>query len=288
MKKLFLSLALIGGISVASAQELPQSSPAAKVEQRVGLTDISIEYSRPSTKGRVIFGGLVPYGKLWRTGANMNTTIEVTTPVKIQGNTLEPGKYSVFTIPEQEMWMVIFNRKTDHPGTSGYTDANDIFRVEARVQKLSEPIETFTIGVNNIKEESAQLVFEWENTRASLPIEVDVFPIAKENIAVALDKAEEIDKWKVYRNAANYYHNSDIDADIALEYIDLSLEGNDKSWYSHWLKAEILASKKEYKAATKVAKQAKKVGEDEAKETGKEFHYAEMVDKGIEEWKAMK
>lgn len=288
MKKLFLSLALLGSISIVSAQDLPKPSPSGSLSQRVGLTDIKVDYSRPGVNDRVVIGGLVPYGKLWRTGANMNTTIEFSTSVKIQGQILDKGKYAVFTIPEPEMWMVIFSRKTDHWGTSDYSDANDVLRAEAKVVNLDQPVETFTIDINDIKGESANLVFTWENTRASIPMEFEVVAQAKENIETALYQAEEVDKWKIYRNAANYYHNSNIDSDMALKYINLSIEGNEDSWYSYWLKGEILASKEDYKGAVKAAKQSKKVGEKEAKESGKEFGYAELIDADIKKWEAMK
>lgn len=288
MKKIFLSFALLGSVLMTNAQELPAPSPTAKLEQRVGLTDIEVVYSRPGAKERIVFGSLVPYGQLWRTGANMNTTIEFSTNVNIQGQTLKAGKYSVFTIPEDEMWTIIFNSKTDHPGTVGYSEANDVVRAEAKVEAAGSPVETFTIDINNIKEESAEIVFMWETTKAILPIQVEVKEIAQENIEKAIANSEEVDKWKVYRNAANYYHNAGIENDLALEYINLSIEGKNDSWYSYWLKAEILAEAKKYKEAVKAAKEAKKVGENTAKETGNEFSYAGMIDEGINKWNSMK
>lgn len=288
MKRIFLSFALLGTVFLSNAQELPTPSPSAKIEQRVGLTDIKIEYSRPSAKSRIVFGELVPYGQLWRTGANMNSTIEFSTDVTIQGQALKAGKYSVFTIPEAGMWTVIFNSKADHPGTVGYSEENDVVRAEAQVSEMNGAVETFTIDINNIGTESAEIVFMWENTKAVLPFEVEVKSLAKENIAMALTEAEEVDKWKVYRNAANYYHNNNIESDKALEYINLSIKGKDDSWYSYWLKAEILAEAKNYKDAVKAAKESKKVGEKVAKETGAEFSYGGMIDAGIAKWSAMK
>lgn len=286
MKKILLSLAVLGGALTANAQELPMPSPASKLEQRVGLTDITIEYSRPSMKEREIFGGLVPYGKLWRTGANMNTTIEFSTPVKIYENSLEPGKYSVFTIPEEDTWTIIFNKKTDHPGTMGYTEDNDFLRTEGQVTKVESPVETFTIGINDIRTESATLTFQWANTLVKVPFSVEVKSLAKSNIEEALASSEE--KWRVYRNAANYYHNNDMEAEKALEYINNSIDEKDDSWYSYWLKAEILAAKEDYKGAVKAAKESKKVGMKSAEETGDEFGYTGMIEEGIAKWNDMK
>lgn len=288
MKRIFLSFALLGSVLLSNAQELPSPSPTAKIEQRVGLTDIEIAYSRPGAKERIVFGELVPFGKLWRTGANMNTTIEFSTNVNINGKTLKAGKYSVFTIPESDTWTVIFNSKTDHPGTVGYSEAMDVVRAEAKVSALGAPVETFTIDINQIREESAEIVFMWETTKAVLPIQVDVKDLAQQNIEKAINESEEVDKWKVYRNAANYYHNAGIESDMALEYINFSIEGKNDSWYSYWLKAEILADAKKYKDAVKAAKEAKKVGEKAAQESGNEFSYAGMIDEGINKWNSMK
>lgn len=288
MKKLFLPLALLGTMISANAQELPQPSPKAKLEQRVGLTDITIEYSRPGAKGRLVFPDVVPPNELWRTGANMNSTIEVSTPINIQGQTLPAGTYSIFTIPNDEMWQVMFNSKTDHSGTSGYSEDGNVVHAEAKATKLTEPVETFTIDVNDIRTESAAIVLTWQNTRVSLPFEVEVTDRAKENIETALNNSGEDEKWKVYRNAANYYHNNDMEAEKALEYINKSIEAKSDSWYSYWLKAEILAEKGDYKAAIKSAKESKKVGEDVAKESGASFDYSAMIDKGINAWKEKK
>lgn len=288
MKKLFLPLALLGTMISANAQELPQPSPKAKLEQRVGLTDITIEYSRPGAKGRLVFPDVVPPNELWRTGANMNSTIEVSTPINIQGQTLPAGTYSIFTIPNDEMWQVMFNSKTDHSGTSGYSEDGNVVHAEAKATKLTEPVETFTIDVNDIRTESAAIVLTWQNTRVSLPFEVEVTDRAKENIETALNNSGEDEKWKVYRNAANYYHNNDMEAEKALEYINKSIEAKSDSWYSYWLKAEILAEKGDYKAAIKSAKESKKVGEDVAKESGASFDYSAMIDNGINAWKEKK
>lgn len=288
MKKLFLSLAFVGTMISVNAQELPQPSPKSTLHQRVGLTDITIDYSRPSAKDRVVFTDVVTPGKLWRTGANMNTTIEVSSPVVIEGQTLEAGTYSVFTIPNADKWTVIFNKKTDHGGTSGYTEDNDVLRVEAKVAPIKQPVETFTIDVNEIRTESASLVFTWQNTQVSVPFTVEVKSIASSNIEKALSEAKDEDKWKVYRNAANYYHNNNMESEKALEYINASIEGKSDSWYSYWLKAEILAAKEDYKGAIKSAKESIKVGEEAAKENGSSFDYTTMIEGGINDWKAKK
>ncbi len=287
MKKIILAAFVMAGILNTSAQELPAPSPTATLSQRVGLTDVTIVYSRPSVKGREIFGELVPFDKLWRTGANMNTTVEFSSEVTIAGKKLPAGKYSMFTIPSPDSWEVIFNSKTDHGGTNGYSEENDVLRTKVEVQ-TTEMTESFTIDVNNIQAESAAIVLMWNKTKVTIPFTFNVNDIAMKNIDKALAESEEEGKWRVYRNAANYFYNNKIEMDRALEYMDMSIAANQTSWYSYWLKAEILAEKKMYKEAVKSAEMSKKVGQEAAKKDGSEFGYNEMIDKGIDSWKAMK
>ncbi len=287
MKRIILATLLMAGILPATAQELPAPSPKATLSQRVGLTDVTVVYSRPSVKGREIFGELVPFGKLWRTGANMNTTVEFSSEVTIAGKKLAAGKYSLFTIPSSDSWEIIFNSKNDHSGTNGYSEKNDVLRTTVKVQD-ADMTESFTIDINNIAPESAAIVLMWNKTKVVIPFTFNVNDIAMKNIDQALADGDEDGKWKVYRNAANYFLNNKIEIDRALEYMNMSIAANQSSWYSYWLKAEILAEKKMYKEAVKSAEMSKKVGAEEAKSNGSEFGYAEMIDKGIMEWKAKK
>lgn len=285
MKHKLFALALACS-SVMVAQELPMPSPTATLEQRIGLTDFTIHYSRPGVKEREIFGNLVPYDKLWRTGANANTTIEFNTDVSFAGKTVSAGKYSLFTIPGEKEWTIILNKKTDHGGTVGYDEKNDIIRFD--IEPVSgDMTESFTIEFDDIRNETATLVIDWEKTEVEIPLRVEVMDKAQENIKNALSTASKEDEWKVYRNAANFYHNNDIEAKKALDYIDKSIAANDQSWYSYWLKAEILAGQEKYEEAVASAEKAKDVGMREAKEKGSEFGYAEMIDGGISTWKKM-
>lgn len=284
MKKTILSLALACGFVGLQAQELPMPSPTAKLQQRVGLTDFTVEYSRPGVKDREVFGELVPYGEMWRTGANANTTIEFSTPIMINGEEVPAGKYSLLTIPGEDAWVVIFNKKTDMWGTSGYSEEMDVFRSDFAPGE-SEFTETFTITFNDIRNEKANLILRWAETEVKVPIEVEVKKTAMANIEKALKEAKDDERWKVYRNAANYYYNNDMGSERALKYIDQSIKANDKSWYSHWLKAEILADEEQYKAAIKSAQMALEKGQEEASENGTEFSYEKMISDSIEKWK---
>ena len=286
MKKTFLALAIVLS-GTTFAQELPMPSPTATLQQRIGLTDFTIVYSRPGAKDRQVFGDLVPYNEMWRTGANGNTTIQFNTDVEFAGTTVSPGKYSLFTIPGEGEWTIVLNKKTDLWGTGGYDETMDVARFNVKADK-NGMTETFTIDFTDIRTESANLTLSWEKTQVNIPVKVEVSKIAIENIEEALSSAEADAKWRVYRNAANYYHNNNIEADKALEYIDMSIKSKNDSWYSYWLKAEIQADMNNYKEAIASAQKAKEIGQKEAKASGSEFSYAAMIDKGIAEWKAKK
>ena len=160
--------------NAAPALTFPQPSPAASVTQRVGLTDIEVKYSRPGAKGRVIFGGLVPFGEVWRTGANAATKITFSTEVSFGGQVVPAGTYALATIPEQREWTVILNKNTEMWGSYAYDAAQDVVRVKAPVMALTEPLESFTIGIDEVHADSAQLTLSWEKTTVHVPIEVDV------------------------------------------------------------------------------------------------------------------
>ncbi|TNE26109.1 MAG: DUF2911 domain-containing protein [Bacteroidetes bacterium] len=279
MKKvLTLALSLFIGVG-ALAQDLPQRSPAATTQQRVGLTDVKVEYSRPAVRGREIFGELVPFGKLWRTGANKATSISFSTDVIIGDNSIEKGTYSIFTIPNEGEWVVILNSETELWGIDGYDEANDVARITVETQK-TDAKENFSITVENITDNSADIVFAWAHTSASLPIRVKTSEQAMANITKALE--ENPQDWRVYRNAANYYLTNKIDLPQAQKYMEKSLELNEENWYSHFLYATILAENGEKDDAKDEAEEALEMGLEEAEKEESEFNYAGMIQAFIE------
>jgi hypothetical protein len=179
MKKIGFQL-MIGLLAIACtvqlhAQDKPAPSPLGKTYQRLGVTDVEVEYSRPGVKERTIFSadGLVPYGKLWRTGANRATKISFSTDVMIGGKTVPAGTYAIFSIPGASEWTVIFNSNPDQGGTGNYEESKDVVRVTAAVQQLPFSVETFTIGFNNVKPTSADLLIYWDTALVSVPIKVE-------------------------------------------------------------------------------------------------------------------
>ncbi|MEZ4991549.1 MAG: DUF2911 domain-containing protein [Saprospiraceae bacterium] len=179
MRKLLTPL-LIGLLAVtfsiqAQAQDKPAPSPLGKVYQRVGVTDMEVTYSRPGVKGRSVFAaeGLVPHGKLWRTGANAATKISFSTDVMIGGKKVPAGEYSILSIPDAGKWTVIFNSDAGLRGTGGYTEDKDVARVMAEVQTLPFSVESLTVGFNNVKDTSTDLLIYWDTSLVSIPITVE-------------------------------------------------------------------------------------------------------------------
>ena len=172
MKKIFLSRAIALCVSGAFAQQQKTPPPSTKVtiKQEFGLSAIDLSYSRPNVKGRKIFGELVPFGKIWRTGANAATTIAFGADVTIGGKKVPAGKYGLLTIPEQNEWTVIISKQTDVTSAEAYKEAEDLVRVKVKAMPMDYPIETFTISPSNVKASSLDLVILWDKTMLSLPI----------------------------------------------------------------------------------------------------------------------
>lgn len=285
MKQIFSSfLTMSLSLSFLGAQELPVPSPQAAVEQRIGLTDVKLVYSRPSARDRVIFGELVPFGEIWRTGANKATSISFSTPVIFGGQKVEAGTYALFSVPGEGSWAVMLNSETEQWGANDYDESKELVRVEA--EAMPHPYaETFKISFESVGEDQALLAMEWAEVKLLVPIQVQVREQALNNIAKAIDETEEEKLWGVYRNAANYYYNNKIDIEKALEYIEKSVELKKDNWYSHYLHANILAESGDTKSAIKAAKASLKIGEAAAKESGKAFSYADLLQEKIAEWK---
>ena len=184
MKKIIVALALfMAGFSAEAQLKTPQSSPKTTIVQSVGLTDVEINYSRPSARGRVVFGNLIPFGKVWRTGANENTTVSFSDDVVIDGKTLKKGKYSLYTIPKIESWEIIFYKTTDNWGNPAeWKEENVALRTTVKPETLNKKVETFTIGVSGLDNNFAILEIYWENSYAALKFEVPTQQKAIANI----------------------------------------------------------------------------------------------------------
>ena len=238
---------------VASAQaprvEFPSPSPSGSLKQRVGLTDIEVSYSRPSARGRPIFGGLLPFGKVWRTGANAPTILSFSTPVKLNDTPVAAGKYALFTIPGEDEWTIILNKDTKGSPLD-YHETNDVVRFTAHVHKLAENIETFTILVNAIKDDSARIDLIWEHTAVPIHLSLDLVSELKPKIEAAMSAEGER---KPYYQAAMFYFEHNLDLQKAKEWIDAAAKQNATYYVTH-LQAKIHAAVGDKEGAIAAAK----------------------------------
>ncbi len=222
MKKLLIAAIFAFSSIVATAQvKTPQASPSSKVEQVVGLTTIEVNYSRPSAKGRTVFGELVPYGSNWRTGANANTTVTFNENVKVEGKDLAKGTYALYTTPKADSWDVIFYKNTDNWGLpEKWNDSDVAVKVSVKPESTNRHIETFTISINNITNDNATLNLEWEKTIVPVKIEVPTKEVAITNIENALAGPKAGD----YFSASQYFYQSGGDMNKALTWVNKAIE----------------------------------------------------------------
>jgi hypothetical protein len=213
---------------------------------------VALQYSRPSAKGRVVFGELVPYNKVWRTGANAATRITFKEIAKIGGKTIQPGEYAIYTIPRENRWTIIIHANTSLRSIAGgaYKPSNDVFRFEIAPEKNTY-VETFTCQFSEVKTGALKLDITWENTLISIPIEVEVDKKIESQMQVFMKNPEKIPH-RTYFEAAQYYSNNGKDLKDALNFIDSALNKSSENFRYGLLKAKILAKMNNYKEALTV------------------------------------
>lgn len=276
LRAIALTLFCLALSARAGAQELllPRPSPNAKLTQTVGLTDITIEYSAPTVKGRKIWGDLVPYDKLWRAGANAATKVTFSRDVKIVGRSVPAGSYAFFAIPTKKTWTIVFNKDTAQPGTgTAYKSELDVLRVT--VTPTAIPMrERLGYQILDFTDNKATLTLEWEKLRVAIPVEVDTDAVVAANIQTYSGET-----WRPYNNAARYMFETKKDYDAGLQLVEKSLAVKEE-WLNVWTKAQLLAAKGKYKEAYPLAQRANDLG-------GKspQFFFAEDVKKALVDWK---
>jgi hypothetical protein len=282
MKKILLALLVAGTFGLANAQEMPAPSPAATNIQRVGLTDVEITYSRPSLKGRTIFGELVPFGEVWRTGANASTKIKFSSEVTIGDTKVKAGTYSFYAIPTATTWTLILNSNLSLWGSDGYSEDEDVVRLDVKPMELGFKMESMTINVQNLTDKGAVIALAWENVVVAMPFSVE----PEDQIAKNMEKALN-DAYRANRNAAEYYADKG-EFEKAMMHIDLALEMNSTSWYTQFIKAEILAKSGDMKKAIKQGEMAIEMGDASYEKSGRPFTYKAGLEETMAEWKAKK
>ncbi len=220
---------------------VPILSPLTEITQEVALTEVKLSYARPSAKGRKIFGGLVPYGEIWRTGANASTKLTFTEDVKVGGNDLKAGTYALYTIPGEKEWTVIVHSNLRHRSLAGdvYKPEEDVFRFRVTTGKTENFVETFTMSFGDITTDTANLLLSWENTEVKIPIQFDVDTRMNEQIA-KMTAAPDGMSHQNYSLAAEYYYHNDKDMAKADEWIVTALEKSPKNSRYGLLRARIL------------------------------------------------
>ena len=227
---------LVAGFSFAQIQ-FPQASSKAEVEQMIGYTEVEVEYYRPNLNNRTAFGELVPYGQVWRTGANNNTVVEFSTDVLVGGKPLFKGEYALYTIPGKTTWDVIFYKTTDNWGNpQQWDESNIVAKITVPALTLQDKVETFTIGFDNVTQNNANMVITWENTKVNIRIDAPTAQLAQQNIKTQLNKDSSA---RDFYGAANYYFNNNLDLKKAQEWINTAVAKDPNSKYFKDLKVKI-------------------------------------------------
>lgn len=278
MKKIIALMMLLVAVGMQAQIKTPAASPNGKVYQVVGLTEVRIDYSRPSAKGRNIFGNLVPFGKLWRAGANANTVISFSDDVKIGGKTLPAGEYSLYVTPGLDLWEVYFYKDTHNWGLPEHWDTSKIaLKTTSKPIALSNYVETFTLGVNTLDNDFGTLDISWEKTLVSVKFEVPTASIANQSIEKAIAGPD----FNTYYEAANYYYTSNGDINKSLEWINKAIElrGQDVPFWYLRLKSLIQAKLGDKAGAIQTAKRSLELSENAGN-----MDYVKLNRDSISEW----
>lgn len=259
----------------AQVLELPAPSPKARVEQRVGLTDFKLDYSSPAVKGRKIWGELVPFDKLWRTGANAATRLEVSKDFTFGDKAVKAGAYSLFTIPGKASWTVILNGNPSAPAQSP-DEKLEIARITVKPAALPAPRERLAFIFSDTTDDGANLDLEWEKLRVRIPLKV----ATRQQVAANIEQATG-DAWRPHSSAARYLLDNGGDLDQALGFVDKSIAIR-STWSNQWVKAQIHGKKGQKAEALAAAEQAQALGKGD---TTFENNFKADVDKAMAGWK---
>ena len=256
----------------------PQPSPLGMVSQRVGLTDVSIEYSRPGVRGRTIFGDLVPFGKTWRTGANSNTKVTFSTDISIDGQTLKAGSYGLYTVPNENSWEVMFYSESDNSGVPrDWDNTKVVAKTSSEVYPMPMNVETFTITFDNVSSTSAVIGLLWEKTYVGIKFEVPTDQLVSKTIAAVMAGSPNAGD---YYNAAIYYRQQDKDIKKANEWMEKAMSLTEKPAFWQLRQQSLIYAKLgDTEKAIAVAKKSLEL----SKEAGNEA-YIKMNTKSLSEW----
>lgn len=280
MKKIIVfSFALIALSSYAQITT-PKASPLAKIEQKVGLADITIQYSRPGKKDRVIFGDVVPYGEIWRFGANENTKITSSDALIFGKDTLKAGTYAIFTKPNKDKWEVYFYTETTNWGTpEKWDDQKVALKMAAPVTALNDVVENLTISFDNLQNSGATLQFSWDKTRINIPFTINT----KDKVLASIKKTMDGPTANDYHQAANFYFQEKLDLKQALTWSTKAVEMRPEAYWMSRLMAQLQAANGDYRGAIETAKKSIIAAEKDG-----DNNYVKMNKDSIDEWSKKK
>ena len=286
MRWLFLVLAVsIPLIHGRSQSGIPQKSPKAYVDYKVGLTEIAVQYSAPAVRGRTIWGGIVPYNKVWRAGANHATIVSFSTPVVIGGKKLHAGDYAFFLIPKPDArWTAIFNENAEQWGAFLYNEADDAVRIDVRVEENPVPVERLRYHIEDYSLEEGAIVLTWEKKHVMIPFYVNAIAPALANYDTLINAMDETERWYFLAEQADLLHEFGRHKEAEAK-LEESLKGGEHVW-NLWKKAKFLAAKGEYEEAYGIVGKMKTLaaGLDEA-ETQTYANLESEIDEGVQNWK---
>jgi tetratricopeptide (TPR) repeat protein len=269
-------------VSVLSAQlKHPKASPLSVTTQEVGLTSIKVEYSRPAVRGRKIFGGLVPYGRIWRVGANASTKITFENDVTIMGNVLEKGTYALYAFPEAEEWDIVFHENLTHwgDGRKNYNPNEDVLRIKLVPGETKSFQENFLITFDKIQHNGLNLLLRWANTEIRIPIKIDTGSLMEIEIVKQL---KDNPTAQTYYEAARYYQEQHIKYGTALGYLKKAIELGGDTYYFYRVKSLVEAALGDFKTAISSAHKSMELAALQDKD-----EFVRMNEKNIAKWKRL-
>ena len=240
-----VAIAALTTTSLTAQLKVPAPSPSGMVKHAVGLSDIQVEYSRPSAKGRVIFGDVVPFGKVWRTGANGATKITFGEDVKVEGNAVPAGTYALYTMPNKDSWEIMLYKDLTLGGNvADYKKESELVRFNVKPKALNDKVESFTIDIADVTANSANVELNWEKTRVAFNVVSDIDAKIMKNIETNV-----VNDSRPYFQAATYYYDNNKDLKQASEWADKAIASNPKAFWMVMLKAKIQAKQGDKKGA---------------------------------------
>jgi tetratricopeptide (TPR) repeat protein len=279
LKAINFILIILCSTVLAAQIEIPKASPFSRVEQDVGLTKITVAYSRPEAKGRKIFGGLVPYGRIWRVGANESTKFTTDSDISVLGNYLPQGTYALYAFPYKDYWEVVFHKNTEHwgDGRKAYNQEEDVFRVRINPVKISDYQENFLITFDEIDHNSCNMLWIWENTIISIPIAVDTDSKMMKVIANGIKQNPTA---QTYYEAARYLQEQGKLYTQALLYLNKAIEIGGDTYYFYRVKSLVEAALEDYGSAIISAQKSLELAQKEDKD-----EFVRMNEQNISLWR---